>query len=177
MGNIIDAVFIDRDGTIGGNCSVTYPGEFKLFPFSEEAIQLLKNSNIKIFAFTNQPGISRGESTASQFEAELLGFGFDKAYICPHRSKQKCSCRKPSPELLIRASNEYYVNLSKCVVIGDRWSDMLAGDSAGAKTILVKTGAGMDSLGKDRDKWSNMEPNYIAEDILDAVLWLLVPNK
>lgn len=54
---------------------------------------------------------------------------------------------------------------------------MLAGDSAGAKTILVKTGAGMDSLGKDRDKWSNMEPGYIAEDILDAVGWLLEANK
>ena len=46
----------------------------------------------------------------------------------------------------------------------------------GAKTILVKTGAGMDSLGKDRDKWSNIEPNYISEDILDAVLWLLAPK-
>ena len=136
VGNIIEAVFIDRDGTIGGNCSVTYPGEFKLFPFSEEAIQLLKSSNIKIFAFTNQPGISRGESTASQFEEELLGFGFDKAYICPHTSEQQCSCRKPSPELLIRASDEYNVDLTKCVVIGDRWSDMLAGDSAGCKNNI-----------------------------------------
>ena len=43
MGDIIDAVFIDRDGTIGGNCLVTYPGEFKLYPFSVEAIQLIKN--------------------------------------------------------------------------------------------------------------------------------------
>lgn len=133
MIDIIDAVFIDRDGTMGGDCSVIYPGEFKLYPFAEKAIKLLKNSNIKVFAFTNQPGISRGESTSLEFEKELLEFGFEKAYICPHTHEEQCSCRKPSPKLLFKASNEYNIDLKKCVVIGDRWSDMLEGDSAGTK--------------------------------------------
>lgn len=173
MENIIDAVFIDRDGTIGGDSSIIYPGKFRLYPFTEKAIELLKSSNIKVFAFTNQPGISRGESTAYEFEKELLEFGFEKAYICPHTQEEQCSCRKPSSELLIKASNEYDIDLTKCVVIGDRWSDMLAGDSAGTKKILVMTGAGTESLGKYRNKWTNIEPDYIAKDVLDAVLWLL----
>ncbi len=173
MGDIIDAVFIDRDGTIGGNCSVIYPGEFKMYPFSVQAIRLLKNLNIKIFAFTNQPGISRGESTVYEFEKELLGFGFDNAYVCPHRKEEQCSCRKPSPALLIKASNEYDIDLARCAVIGDRWSDMVAGDNVGTKKILVMTGAGSEALGKYRDKWANIEPDYIAENVLDAVLWLL----
>jgi histidinol-phosphate phosphatase family protein len=122
MKDIINAVFIDRDGTIGGDCSITYPGKFKLYPFSEEAIRLLKNLNIKVFAFTNQPRISKGESTVYEFEKELLGFGFEKAYICPHSEEEQCSCRKPSHEMLIKASNEYNINLKKCAVIGDRWS-------------------------------------------------------
>ena len=177
MGDIIDAVFIDRDGTIGGDCSIIYPGEFKLYPFTEQAIKLLKSLNIKVFAFTNQPGISRGESTAYEFEKELLEFGFEKAYICPHTHEEQCSCRKPSSELLIKASNEYDIDLTKCVVIGDRWSDMLAGDSVDTKKILVMTGAGNESLGKYRNKWADIEPDYIAKNVLDAVLWLLSSSK
>lgn len=173
MGDIIEAVFIDRDGTIGGDCSITYPGEFKLYPFTEQAIKLLKSLNIKVFAFTNQPGISRGESTTYEFEKELLDFGFEKAYICPHIHEEQCSCRKPSSELLTKASNEYGIDLTKCVVIGDRWSDMLAGDSVGTKKILVTTGAGNESLYKYRNKWADIEPDYIAKNVLDAVLWLL----
>ncbi|WML34030.1 HAD-IIIA family hydrolase [Clostridium sp. OS1-26] len=177
MDTIIHAVFIDRDGTIGGDCSVIYPGEFKLYPFTEEAIKLLKSLSIKVFAFTNQPGISKGESTVHNFEKELFEFGFDKVYICPHIPEDECSCRKPSHELLIKASTEYNIDLKKCVVIGDRWSDMVAGDNAGTKKILVKTGAGTESLGKYRSKWSNVQPDYIAENVLDAVLWLLSSSK
>jgi histidinol-phosphate phosphatase family protein len=146
MKDIINAIFIDRDGTIGGDCSITYPGEFELFPFADEAIKLLKSLNIKVFAFTNQPGISTGESTVYEFEKELLGFGFEKVYICPHRPEEGCSCRKPNHELLTKASNEYNLDLKKCAVIGDRWSDMLAGHNAGTKKILVMTGAGKDAL-------------------------------
>jgi len=177
MEDIIDAVFIDRDGTIGGDCSIIYPGEFKLYPYTEQAIKLLKNLNIKVFAFTNQPGISRGESTVFEFEKELLEFGFEKAYICPHTHEELCSCRKPSPALLIKASNEYDIDLTKCAVIGDRWSDMLAGDSVGTKKILVMTGAGNESLGEYRNKWANIEPDYIADNVLDAVLWLLSSSQ
>jgi len=58
-----------------------------------------------------------GDSTAYEFEKELSKFGSEKAYICPHTQDEHCSCRKPSSELLIRASNEYEVNLTRCVVI------------------------------------------------------------
>ena len=52
------AIFIDRDGTIGGGDDVTFPQNFKLFPFSRYAINSLKNGGYKLFAFTNQPDIS-----------------------------------------------------------------------------------------------------------------------
>ncbi|MBU3217837.1 hypothetical protein LL033_24855 (plasmid) [Clostridium estertheticum] len=54
--------------TIGGDCSITYPGEFKSYPFTDQAMKLIKSLNIKVFAFTNQPGISRGESMTYEFE-------------------------------------------------------------------------------------------------------------
>ncbi len=75
--------------------------------------------------------------------------------------------------MLLQAAEEHQLNLERCVVIGDRWSDMLAGDNAHAKTILVLTGAGKDALGKHRGKWQTVEPLHIAQTVLDAVEWLL----
>ena len=55
MNNIskIEAVFLDRDGTIGGDDTLHYPGTFKLFPYSQELISRLKGDGIKVFSFTN----------------------------------------------------------------------------------------------------------------------------
>jgi histidinol-phosphate phosphatase family protein len=173
MQNTIQAVFIDRDGTLGGDTSITYPREFILYGFAGEAIRTLRKSNIKIFAFTNQPGISDGEATEDEFIKELSTFGIDKAYICPHSEKQNCECRKPKPGMLLKAAKEFDLDLSRCAVIGDRWSDMLAAKKAGTKKILVLTGAGQESLEKYRNKLLEAELDYIATDLLEGVNWIL----
>lgn len=173
MKNDIQAIFIDRDGTLGGDTSITYPGEFNLYDFAEEAIRVLKKAGIKIFAFTNQPGISNGEATEDEFIEELSKLGMDKAYVCPHSEEQACECRKPKTGMLIKAAREFELDLSRCIVIGDRWSDMLAAKKAGTKKILVMTGAGKESLGKYRDKCLEAEIDYIADNILEGVKWIL----
>ncbi|WP_409294150.1 HAD-IIIA family hydrolase [Peribacillus sp. SCS-26] len=174
----IKAVFIDRDGTLGGGSEIEYPGQFKLYPAAGESLLALKESGRKIFAFTNQPGISGGLSTQEAFEAELKEFGFDKAYICPHQHQDGCRCRKPGIDMLLRAAEEYSLTLESCAVIGDRWTDMLAAQRAGSSGILVKTGAGASSLSKYKNReytgeWADVHPVYIAEDLEEAVQWIL----
>lgn len=169
----VEAVFMDRDGTMGGGEDVTYPDKFILYPFTKEAIKILKSNGIKLFAFSNQPGISCGEAK-EDFIFELEGFGFEKAYICPHTDEYKCKCRKPEIGLLLKAKEEYNLDLSKCVVIGDRWSDMMAGDRAGMKKVLVLTGVGKDALNKDRHRWENIEPDFIADNVLEAAKWITI---
>lgn len=172
----LQAVFIDRDGTIGGTGHFIHPKEFKLFKHSQAAINLLKDSGLMVFAFTNQYRISRGEATIEEFKDQFEQFGFDQSYICPH--EHDCECRKPKPGLLLEASKEYRLNLEKCIVIGDVGStDMLAAHAVGAKKVLVKTGWGKESLTKFRDKWIETEPEYIAEDLLDAVRWIMLDKK
>jgi histidinol-phosphate phosphatase family protein len=173
----IQAVFIDRDGTMGGDNSVTYPGKFVLYSFTPKAIKLLKNKGIKVFAFTNQPGIAIGEATEEDFINELIDFGFDKVYICPHSQENKCKCRKPETGLLLKAQEENGIDLSRCIVIGDRWSDMMAAERVNMKKILVLTGAGNETLGKQRSKWSEIEPEYVAKNLLEAVEWILKMKK
>ena len=174
----IQAVFIDRDGTIGGSDSVVYPGEFELFPNVAESIQQLKNSGILICSFTNQPGISKGEASFQSFEEELKDFGFDKIYLCPHQHNEGCQCRKPSSELLKKAAIDNNFNLNQCVVIGDRWTDLLAADEVGCKKILVKTGNGKETFDKYINneffgRWGELKPDFIAEDLNEAVKWLM----
>jgi histidinol-phosphate phosphatase family protein len=169
----VQAVFIDRDGTMGGDTDVTYPDKFVLYPFTDKAIKMLKSNGIRVFAFTNQPGISSYEAKEEDFINELTGFGFEKAYICPHTPEHNCKCRKPKTGLLLEAEAEHGLNLSKCIVIGDRWSDMMAAERVNMGKILVLTGAGNEALGEDRDKWAKIEPDYVADNLLEAVEWIL----
>jgi len=169
----VQAVFIDRDGTMGGDTDVTYPDKFVLYPFTNKAINMLKSKGIRVFAFTNQPGISAYKATEENFINELVGFGFEKAYICPHAPENNCKCRKPETGLLLRAKEEYALDLTKCIVIGDRWSDMMAAEGVNMGKILVLTGAGNETLGKYRSKWLEIEPDYVANNLLEAVEWIL----
>lgn len=175
----IQAVFIDRDGTIGGNDKVTYPGEFTLYPGVSESIQLLKMAGALICAFTNQPGIARGEASVAAFNEELGNFGFDKIYLCAHQHHEGCQCRKPSSGMLKQAAIDNNLNLRNCVVIGDRWTDLLAADEVGCKKILVKTGSGREHFNKYIDnqffgRWSDIQPDFIAKDFNEAVKWLML---
>lgn len=170
----IQAVFIDRDGTIGGTGHFIHPNDFDVYPFTEEALNLLKENGIKIFACTNQHCISLGEASLGDFQREFERLGFDDALICPHGANEGCECRKPKPGLLLDAAEKYHLDLTKTVFIGDVGAtDMLAADAAGALKILVLTGWGEDSLHQYRHTWSETEPDFIAENLLDAVKWII----
>lgn len=166
-------IFIDRDGTIGGGDEVTFPQNFKLFPFSKDAIHLLKENGYQLIAFTNQPDISEGKAEYKDFETELSSFGFDDLCICPHKPADHCNCRKPSTYMIHQMEMKYHLNLSECFVIGDRWSDMVAGINAGTNVILVKTGAGNGKTGLHSNQWDPKKAAYIAKDLLDAAQWIL----
>jgi len=174
----VQAIFLDRDGTIGGSDSVIYPGEFTLFPGVAESIQQLKDAGILVCSFTNQPGIAQGEASYESFERELVGFGFDKIYLCLHGHADGCACRKPSPEMLRTAAKENNLDLHQCAVIGDRWTDLVAANEVGCRKILVKTGNGKDAYTKYINeeffgRWKEVKPDFIAEDLNEAVRWLI----
>ncbi|MBA4494928.1 HAD-IIIA family hydrolase [Paenactinomyces guangxiensis] len=170
----IQAVFIDRDGTIGGTGHFIHPKDFTPYPFSKTAFQLLKDNNIKMFAFTNQHRISRGEASVIDFYNEFKTYGFDDVFICPHSPSEGCECHKPKPGLLLDASRKHNLDLSKTCVIGDVGStDMLAAHAVGAFKILVLTGWGKKSFNEYRHTWESVQPDFVAENLLDAVRWII----
>lgn len=173
----LQAVFLDRDGTIGGNGRWCHPRDFSLYPGASEAIALLKEAGVKVFALTNQNRISRGEASLEEFTAQFAALGFDHAYICPHESEGVCECQKPKPGMLLQAAREHGLDLTRCAVVGDvgAW-DLKAAAAVGAVKVLVRTGLGESSLGEYRHTWADIEPDYIALDLREAVEWLLTAH-
>lgn len=174
---MVQAVFIDRDGTLGGTGHFIHPRDFTLFEGVQHSLTALKQSGIRMFAFTNQTRISRGEATVEDFRLQFAQYGFDDSLICPHAGSEACHCRKPKPGMLHEAARTYKLDLTKCAVIGDVGAtDMLAAHAAGALKILVRTGWGEGSLHDFRHTWKDVHPDYVAADINEAVKWILESN-
>ena len=166
------AVFIDRDGTMGGGHTVEYPWEYRPYPGTAEAFGLLRRKGFVPMIFTNQSCIARGKDAGYDFAGEFAAIGAQDWFICPHDDGDHCFCRKPEPGLLYQARDKYGLQLSQCFVIGDRWSDMAAGGKAGCGLILVRTGRGGDALSEERGKWADYSPDYVADNLLEAAQWL-----
>jgi len=166
------AVFIDRDGTMGGGYDMEFPWMYAPYPGTREAFALLNSNGFFPIIFTNQSCIARGKDNGYDFAAEFREIGAYDWFICPHDAGDGCNCRKPKTGLLEQAQAKYGLDLSSCFVIGDRWSDMLAGGLCGCRLILVMTGRGQESLGIDRARWGGYSPDWVAPDILDAARWI-----
>ena len=152
------AVFLDRDGTIN-----KYVGflrkidQFELLPGVAEAIRKINASGYLCIVATNQPVIARGEVTVPELEEihmkmeTLLGLEgayLDGLYYCPHHPhkgyagevpelKIECSCRKPKPGMLLKAAEDFNIDLGKSWMVGDGENDILAGRNAGCRTALI----------------------------------------
>ena len=168
------ALLIDRDGTMG-DCPyhIRTPREYIPFPVTREAFRLLKKAGFPIYVVTNQSCIARGLDGGYDFAAEFRDIGADDWFICPHDSRDNCDCRKPLAGLICQARVKYALDLHDTYTIGDRWSDMVAGGSAGTGLILVLTGRGEEAMSVGRDRWAAYTANYIARDIWDAAIWLI----
>lgn len=172
---------MDRDGVVNEEVHLLHkPEDLKLIPKAAEAIALLNQKNIDVILITNQPVIARGMCTEEEVRliherlSELLSehsAHIDAVYYCPHHPKygdmMKCTCRKPNPGLLHKAQYELGINLSKSFMIGDRTSDIKAGNLAGCTTIGVRTGYACD------DGYKDAVPDMMADDLYHAVQIIL----
>ena len=154
------AIFLDRDGTINKYVGfVRKPEEFDLIDGVSDVIKQLNNQGYLVIVITNQPVIARGEVTVDGLEEihnkmeTMLGKDgayVDAIYYCPHHPhkgfngevpelKMECECRKPKPGLLLKAAQDYNIDLEKSWMIGDSENDILAGKNAGCKTALISS--------------------------------------
>jgi D-glycero-D-manno-heptose 1,7-bisphosphate phosphatase len=141
------AIFIDRDGVINHDYGYVFKwSDFKFIAGSIDAMRLLYNNGFLLFIITNQSGISRefySESDLSALNEDMCAFlskygvKIQQIYYCPHMPEDKCICRKPSPELILRAQKDHRVDLRQSYMIGDKMSDIEAGLNAGVGSQIL----------------------------------------
>jgi D-glycero-D-manno-heptose 1,7-bisphosphate phosphatase len=62
-------------------------------------------------------------------------------YYCPHLPEDDCDCRKPKPGMLFQALQEMNGDPKKSFMLGDKPSDLDAGQAAGVKSFLYEGGS------------------------------------
>ena len=137
------AVLLDRDGTLV--VDIPYnddPDKVSPLPTVSEALELLRQNQIRLGVITNQSGVARGlisRSALRSVNAEVraqLG-RFDTWHDCVHLAEDRCECRKPRPGMVLEAAAALGVEPADVVVVGDIGSDLLAARAAGARGVLV----------------------------------------
>jgi D-glycero-D-manno-heptose 1,7-bisphosphate phosphatase len=145
------AVFLDRDGVLNEvvlRDGKPYPparvDEMRLMAGVEACLRDLKLEGFLLIIVTNQPDVARGTQTRAQVEqmhAVLIkDLPIDDSFICYHDDTDQCSCRKPKPGLMLEAAKKYGIELTESFLIGDRWRDVDAGNSAKCKTLYINYG-------------------------------------
>jgi len=144
------AVFLDRDGVLTRERTdyVKTPDELEILPGIYAPLREIRERGFRIVIITNQSVIGRRLATHHEMskiheklrqERERFGCTIDGIYYCPHRPDEGCSCRKPEPGLILKASSELGIDTARSWMIGDKEIDLEAARRAGCRGIRVPT--------------------------------------
>lgn len=170
-------IFLDRDGNI--NVEKDYLHKIEEFEFidkAREAIKIFNDLGYLVVVVTNQSGVARGyydENSVKtlheylQKKVEKIGGHIDGFYYCPHhpekgigKYKLECNCRKPQPGMFLEAQKDLDIDFSSSIMVGDKISDIKAGVLLGMRSILVKTGHGVEEEKKIKTSCEIYETLY-----------------
>jgi D-glycero-D-manno-heptose 1,7-bisphosphate phosphatase len=170
------AVFFDRDGVLNHafvRDGKPYPprelSEFQIVENARRDLLRLKGAGFVLLVVTNQPDIARGTQTRSRVDEmnEKLRreLPIDDVYVCLHDTKDGCGCRKPAAGLLFDSAKHYGLDLRESYMVGDRWSDIDAGHTAGCTTILIDHGY--------NERGPTSKPDLRTHSLREAVAFIL----
>lgn len=148
------ALFLDRDGVINVNHGHVH--KIEDFDFIDGIFDLVRKANdlnMAVLIVTNQGGIGRGLYTEEVFH-DLMNWVLeqfhkeaayiDDVYFCPYhpqygigKYKRPSQYRKPEPGMIVKASQDYDLDLSQSVIVGDKSTDMQAGELAGVAKLYL----------------------------------------
>lgn len=174
------AVFLDRDGVVnvfpGPGKFVLNWAAFEFMPEVQPQLKRLREAGFFLVLVTNQSGVGRGLMTLDDLheihvnmQAELGAHGLDAIYFCPHHPDAGCTCRKPSPEMILRAAAEHGLELAASFLVGDSGRDIEMGRAAGVRTTLCR-----ENLPPSIESMeARYRPERFSRSLGEAVDWIL----
>ena len=185
------AVFLDRDGVInelvfnpqtGAYESPLSENDLKISPKIFSDLKKLKAAGFLLFVVSNQPNYAKGKATMESLHRinqslsrQMVdnGVEFSDYFYCYHHPagvikeySGECLCRKPKPNFLIEAQKKYDLDMKRSWMVGDQDSDVLCGQAAGVKTVLINEP-------RSKEKRENSIPDYWAVNLSAAVKAIL----
>ncbi len=151
--NPTPALFLDRDGVIvKENNHLSDPTRVKLEKGIKTILEYVSFKSIPIVIITNQSGIFDKKYSWDDFNLVtqrmifLLGKKVKISAIYANgenKNTKNLVWRKPSPKMILEAKNELNIDIYKSILVGDRITDLEAGEKAEIKNLIhVKTGHG-----------------------------------
>jgi D-glycero-D-manno-heptose 1,7-bisphosphate phosphatase len=170
------AVFLDRDGVLnqaivreGKPYSPTSLAELVIPEGVLAALTDLKAAGFLLIGATNQPDVARGttpQAVVEALNAELMAqLPLDEIRVCFHDDSDDCECRKPKAGLLLEAAEEHDIELAKSVMVGDRWKDIAAGQTAGCKTVWINHSY--------QEPGPKVPPDFTATTLQASAAWII----
>ncbi len=155
------ALFLDRDGVINEEVGYLYLASDVRFVENIFALcRTAQRLGYRLIVVTNQSGIARGLYTEKHFDDlmqwmeeafQRQGVTIDAVYSCPFHPvhgigsyRREHIDRKPGPGMLLRAARDLGIRLDESVMVGDRCTDVAAGNAAGVQQVFLLRGTESD---------------------------------
>jgi D-glycero-D-manno-heptose 1,7-bisphosphate phosphatase len=153
------AVFIDRDGTLIQEVGYLKMIEDLRFTYkATDALRTFHDLGYLNIVITNQSAVARGMLSLKalrKIHVKLKALAMeenariDDIFFCPHLAEGRvapynieCDCRKPKPGMIQQAVEKHHLDLTQCLLVGDKASDLELARNAGVSGVLVLTGYG-----------------------------------
>jgi D-glycero-D-manno-heptose 1,7-bisphosphate phosphatase len=175
------AVFLDRDGTVIAEREYLHKVEdVEILRGAGAALRRLQDAGFQLFFVSNQSGVGRGyfpmadvDRVNDHIRRELArsGVRLQKVYIAPEAPQTPSRGRKPSPQFLFDARDEFGLDLGQSYVVGDKLIDLECGWNGGVKKcVLVRTGYGAEL---ERTSPGKLVSATVVDDLPAAAAWIL----
>tara|TARA_Y100000591_G_scaffold311258_1_gene314498 strand:- start:245 stop:790 length:546 start_codon:yes stop_codon:yes gene_type:complete len=167
-----DCIFLDRDGTINLDPGyISSVKDLKFYDYTFKALKLLRSLTKSFIIITNQSGVSRG-IIKEQKLIEINYFIHSKflenklnlldIYYCTDLPGNGSTFRKPETGMFLQAASEHNIDLTRCIMIGDSYKDIVPANNLGMSSLFVLSGNGKKDLHKFDDSF---KPDLIAKDL------------
>jgi D-glycero-D-manno-heptose 1,7-bisphosphate phosphatase len=173
------AVFFDLNGTLVSPIKVDRLSELRMVDGAAAAVARLSAAGFVCPVVTVQGRIAKGFFSLEEFQgwftmladrfrehgAEIVG-----PYVCPHRFREPCHCKKPNTFLYEQAAADHGIDLGRSFLIGDSAADVEAASRFGGRGCLVRTGWAADEREVQR---AMPYASHVARSVGDAATWIL----